>query len=91
MTFWAGTTVPLPSADVSTRTCAAGPITAVSVPESPVASKPETARMAAVPVRWAVKVALLLSAAATKSPSTTPLVLFCNDQESAATFATKLL
>ena len=88
--FWAATTVPLPLAAVSTLTCVGTPTVTVSVPESVVVNEPEVARMVAVPGAWAVKVALLRSPAATKSPSTTPPLLVGNDHASAATLATKL-
>src|SRR5207247_58762 len=78
--FCAGTTIPLPSAAVSTRTTLAAPAITVKVPESVVDNAPEVARTVAVPTKWPVKVALLLSAAATRSPLTTPPVLVGNVQ-----------
>src|ERR1043166_1826924 len=61
----------------------------VMVPESVAVRLPEGAWMAALPVARPVKVALLLSPAATRSPLTTPPVMPVKDQESAATFARK--
>src|SRR5438093_231827 len=61
------------------------------VPELVTASAPDVARICAVPITAPVNTALLLSPAATRSPSTTPPVLLTSDQVVAATFATKLL
>src|SRR5437867_8878683 len=63
----------------------------VSVPESVAVKLAEGAWTAALPVAWAVKVALLLSPAATRSPLTTWPVILASDHESAATLARKLL
>ena len=54
------------------------------------AKAPEVALISAVPVAWPVKTALLLSPLGTRSPATTPPVMFSSDQASAATLATKL-
>src|SRR5438874_878935 len=59
----------------------------VSVPESVAVKLPEGAWTAALPVAWAVKVALLLSPAATRSPLTTWPVTLTSDHESAAALA----
>ena len=88
-TFCAGTTVPEPSAAVSTLTCVTLPTTTVSVPESVAVNEPEVGWMVAVPARWPVNVALLVSPDATKSPLTTPPVLAVSDQ-ALVTLATKL-
>src|ERR1035441_9693820 len=88
-TFCAGTTVPVPSAFVSTRICVPVPPLTVMVPESVLVNEPEAASMAAVPVKCAVKVALLVSPDATRSLSATPPVLLTRLQVAAA-LATKL-
>src|SRR5438552_3868540 len=67
------------------------PGAAVMVPESVAVRLPEGAWMTALPVAWAVKVALELPAAATRSPLTTLPVMAVKDQEPAATLARKLL
>src|SRR5207247_2196805 len=87
--FCAGTTIPLPSAAVSTRTTLAAPAITVKVPESVVDNAPEVARIVAVPIKWPVKLALFLLAAGTKSPFTTPPLVEGKDQAVAPTFATK--
>src|ERR1035438_7813028 len=67
-----------------------GPAPTVMMPESVLVNEPEAASMAAVPTRCPVKVALLASSDATKSPVTTPPVLLTRLQV-AATLATKLV
>ena len=64
------------------------PIT-VNVPESTDVSPPRVARIWALPARWLVKVALLLSPETTRSPLTTPPVLLTSDHQSTAAFSTK--
>ena len=60
------------------------------IPDGVVANAPAVALISAVPIKCAVKTALLPSTAATRSPATTPPVLFSKIQEVAATLATKL-
>src|ERR1035438_6608522 len=71
----AGRIVPVTSGFVSTRICVPVPPLTVMVPESVLVKEPEAASIAAVPVRCAVKVALLVSLDATRSPPPTPPVM----------------
>src|SRR5439155_687804 len=70
----------------------ADPATTVIVPESVELSPLLMAWIFAVPTRWPVKIALLRSPAATRSPGATLPVTLVNDQPAAsvATLATKL-
>src|SRR5512143_1926628 len=86
----AGTTLPDPSANVSTLTFLAAPGVTVRMPDAAAVSKPEVALMAAPPTAWAVKTALLPSTEGTRSPETTPPVTPWRLHASAATFAPKL-
>lgn len=68
---------------------AAGPGITVIVPDEFLVKAPEVASIFAVPTLLPVKVALLLSAAAAKSPDTTAPVILVKAQLSAATFSMK--
>ena len=66
------------------------PAVTVNVPELVGVNTPEVARISVVPVTCPVKTALLLSTLGTRSPETTPPVVFCKSQLVAAMLETKL-